>query len=98
MNSTENDASNILYLRCRRNVFREPLSSNDRGIYKQTHRLLSHDTDRTEDDAFNNSSVVCIYCLGKVFTEPLPSKYMRGYKYTHTDGWEGLMKYAVEMD
>jgi hypothetical protein len=41
-------------------------------------------TDRTEDDAPNNSSIVSrIRCSGNVFTEHLPSN-VGGYKYRHT--------------
>jgi hypothetical protein len=31
-----------------------------------------------------------------VFTDPLPWNG-KGYIYRHTDGWQGFMKYTVEM-
>jgi hypothetical protein len=53
-------------------------------------------TDRIENDASNNSSIVaCVAAL--TF---LPNRYLAkidGYVYRHTDWWEGFMKYVVEM-
>jgi hypothetical protein len=57
-----------------------------------------YDTDRIENDASNNDSIVaCVFVATvKFLTEPLPSNE-REYTYRYTDWWEGFMKYAVEM-
>jgi hypothetical protein len=40
--------------------------------------MLSYDTNRIENDALNNSSIVaCIPCRRNVFNEPLPSTEWR---------------------
>jgi hypothetical protein len=63
----------------------------------------------TQTQAYISSPIVaCIrstgtslpcHCLtikgGTHFTYPLPGKH--SYTYRHTDGWEGFMKYAIEM-
>jgi hypothetical protein len=40
-----------------------------------------YDTDRIENEAFNNSIVACIRCRGNVFIELWPSKDMDTYTY-----------------
>jgi hypothetical protein len=61
-------------------------------MHRQIHRL-SFDKKRTSLKTAR-SIVSCISCRGNMFTEPLPSNDSRD---RHTDGWEGFMKYAIEM-
>jgi hypothetical protein len=81
-------------IHCCGNIYTKLLPNNDRGIHTQTHRHAS-----------NNSFVVA-----RILTGPLPSNDRRdtvyrafakdrseGCIYRHTDWWEGVMKYAVEM-
>jgi hypothetical protein len=59
--------------------------------------FLWYVTDRMENDASNNYSIVtCIRCRGNVFTEPLPSNNRWIHIQTRSY-WEGFMKYATEM-
>jgi hypothetical protein len=53
--------------------------------------------DRTENHSSNIIFFcwVCIRSRGNIFTEPMPSNDSE--KHSHTDWWEGLTKYVVEM-
>jgi hypothetical protein len=54
--------------------------------------------DCTEDDAFNNSSVVsCIFIAAVIFLMSLCLAMIGRYTYRHTDWWKGFMNYAVQM-
>jgi hypothetical protein len=77
---------------CRRNVFTEPLPSNDRDLH-----ILCFNATRIAYKTTRPTIVSCTRCRGNVFTERLPSNDSGGYTYRHTDWWEGFMKYAVEM-
>jgi hypothetical protein len=57
-----------------------------------------YDTDRIENEAFNNSSVVAYVFVATVTF--LPNSCLatiRGYTYRHTDWWEGFIKYGAEV-
>jgi hypothetical protein len=62
----------------------------------RTNQILLYDTDRIENDASNNSSIVaCVFVVAITF---LPSRCLAaigGYRYRHTDQWEGYMNYGV---
>jgi hypothetical protein len=61
-------------LRCRGDVFTEPLPSNNRGIYRQTHRPSFDTTRATWEQTRPTILLLCVFvCHGKVFTEPLHS-------------------------
>jgi hypothetical protein len=64
---------------CRVNVFTKLLPSNDRGIYREAHRL-SFDKTRTAYKMTCPTSLLYlafIICRGNVFAEPLPNNEKR---------------------
>jgi hypothetical protein len=57
-----------------------------------------YDTDRIENDASNNSSIVaCVFVATVTFSPSRCLATIRGYTCRHTDWWEGFMTYAFEM-
>jgi hypothetical protein len=48
-------------LRCRGNVFKKPLSSNDRGIHKQTHRLSFDMTRTAQKTTLPTILLLCVF-------------------------------------
>jgi hypothetical protein len=82
--------------------------SNIANIYIFIAYFPWYDTDHIENDVSNNSSIVpCAFVTAVTFLlsqclatigEYLPSRCIATIRgYTHTDWWEGLMRYAVEM-
>jgi hypothetical protein len=64
---------------CRGNVFTDPLPTNDRGIYRQTH-TLPFDTTRTTQKTSNSSIVECVFDAAVTI---LPSRCPATYTYRH---------------
>jgi hypothetical protein len=74
------------------------LKKNWRKINSSYGTFLSYGTDRIENDTSNISFIVAYLFLAAVMF--LPRRCLltiRGYNFVHRDGWEGFMKYAIEV-